>query len=119
MSSQLESAFATIWRAKAPKSLAYVREHQFALEAFGRKWQLDFAWPSYLVAVEMEGGIFTGGGHTRGKHYTSDCQKYNAAVMLGWKVLRYTTLDMKERPVVCVEEVLELLAMVPRQEQPA
>lgn len=56
-----------------------------------RKWRFDFAWPDEKVAIEAEGGIWTNGAHTRGKHFNSDSQKYNAAVILGWRVLRYTT----------------------------
>ncbi len=43
-----------------------------------------------MVAVEIEGGIWTGGRHTRGKGYQGDMEKYNAAQLYGWKVLRYT-----------------------------
>lgn len=35
-----------------------------------------------------------------------------AAVMRGWRVLRYTTLDLRKRPVQCVEEVGTLLASI-------
>ena len=42
------------------------------------------AFPDIKVAIECEGGIFSGGAHTRGKHYASDCEKYNAMTMLGW-----------------------------------
>lgn len=55
-----------------------------------RKWRFDLAWPDQKVAIEFEGGIWTGGAHTRGRHFNSDCEKYNAAAILGWKVLRYT-----------------------------
>ena len=55
-----------------------------------RKWRFDLAWPSRLLAVECEGGMWTKGAHTRGKHFESDCEKYNEAAILGWRVLRYT-----------------------------
>ena len=55
-----------------------------------RKWRFDFAWPSRLVAAEFEGGIWTGGDHTRGKRYQGDCEKYNQAGLLGWQVFRFT-----------------------------
>jgi len=41
------------------------------------------------IAIEAEGGVWTGGRHTRGGGYTKDAEKYNAAVVLGWRVLRY------------------------------
>lgn len=55
-----------------------------------RRWRFDFAYPDLKIAVEAEGGIFTGGAHTRGAHYAKDCEKYNQATLLGWRVFRYT-----------------------------
>lgn len=54
-----------------------------------RRWRFDVALPQFKIAVEQEGGIWTGGRHTRGKGYLGDLEKYNAAVLLGWRVLRY------------------------------
>jgi very-short-patch-repair endonuclease len=56
-----------------------------------RMWRFDFAFPDKKIAIECEGGIWTEGAHTRGKHFISDAEKYNEAAMLGWCVLRYTT----------------------------
>lgn len=64
--------------------------------ADGRKWAFDFAWPSKRVAVEIEGGIFSGGRHVRGKGYENDCEKYNTAEILGWKLLRFTAGMLKD-----------------------
>lgn len=65
-----------------------VREYKFHPT---RKWRFDFAWPDEKVAVEIEGGIWGGGRHTRGSGYTKDCEKYNVAVVMGWRVLRLTS----------------------------
>jgi hypothetical protein len=54
-----------------------------------RKWRFDYAFPSRGIAIEIEGGVFTNGRHTRGAGFTGDMEKYNAAVVLGWKILRY------------------------------
>jgi len=54
-----------------------------------RKWRFDFAWPDLKIAIECEGGIFINGGHNRGKIYSSNCEKYNQATVLGWRILRY------------------------------
>ncbi len=59
-----------------------------------RKWRFDYAWPKFKIAVEQEGGIWIRGRHTRGSGYIKDMEKYNKAVMLGWKVLRYTPDQM-------------------------
>lgn len=56
-----------------------------------RRWRFDYAAPVQLIALEVEGGIWTGGRHTRGKGYERDCEKYNAAALLGWSVFRVTT----------------------------
>lgn len=55
-----------------------------------RRFRFDFAWPTYKVAVEVEGGAWSNGRHTRGQGYIDDCKKYNLAVMWGWSLLRYT-----------------------------
>lgn len=55
-----------------------------------RRWRFDLAWPAIKVAVEIEGGTWINGGHTRALGYQKDCTKYNAAAELGWVVLRYT-----------------------------
>ena len=82
-----------------------VREYVFALP---RKWRFDFAWPHEKVAVEIEGGIFVNGAHNRGRHFMSDCDKYNQAALLGWAVLRYTGEHLKDMQWV-LSQVKELL----------
>lgn len=56
-----------------------------------RKWRFDFAWPDKLIAVEIDGGAFSNGRHTRGAGYEEDCNKLNAAALMFWRVLRFTT----------------------------
>jgi very-short-patch-repair endonuclease len=45
----------------------------------------------------------------RRKGYTEDTKKYNELGKAGWKLLRYTTDDLKKRPVQIIEEVLQSL----------
>lgn len=54
-----------------------------------RKWRADFAWKKQRLLVELEGGAFTQGRHTRGAGFVKDLEKYNAAVELNYKLLRY------------------------------
>ena len=54
-----------------------------------RKWKFDFANPELKIAVEQEGGVWIRGRHNRGTGFLNDIEKYNTAVLLGWKVLRY------------------------------
>lgn len=79
----LEDALAL--QIKAAKLPEPVREHVFAKP---RRWRFDFAWPSFKLAVEVEGAIFVGGRHNRALGMMADMEKYNAAALLGWKVLR-------------------------------
>ena len=55
-----------------------------------RKWRFDFAWPDQLIAMEVEGGVWNGGRHGRGSGIVKDIEKGNAAVLLGWQMLRAT-----------------------------
>jgi very-short-patch-repair endonuclease len=59
-----------------------------------RRWRFDFAWPDNRVALEVEGGAWTGGRHTRGSGFVKDMEKYNAATVLGWKILRVQPRDL-------------------------
>ena len=78
------------------------REYWFAKEALGRNWRFDFAWPDRKIAVECEGGTWARGRHVRGAGFWRDCEKYNAAALLGWCVLRYTS-DMIADGVAMVQ----------------
>jgi very-short-patch-repair endonuclease len=55
-----------------------------------RRWRFDFAWPGEMVALEIDGGTWTGGRHVRGRGVANDCEKLCEAVALGWRVLRCT-----------------------------
>lgn len=83
--SPLEQQFAALLSAYG---VAYEQEYRFHPQ---RRWRLDFAIPYHRLAVEVEGGIHSKGRHVRGAGYTADCEKYNAATMLGWRVLRVTS----------------------------
>lgn len=66
------------------------RELRFAWVALHRAWRLDLAWPLAMVGVEVDGATWAGGRHVTGSGYEADCEKLNAAVLLGWRVLRFT-----------------------------
>ena len=57
-----------------------------------RKWRFDYAWPLHMLALEVEGGIWTQGRHTRGAGALKDMEKYSEAAILGWRLL-YVTPD--------------------------
>jgi len=56
-----------------------------------RKWRLDIAWPELKLGIEVDGAVYAGGRHTRGKGFESDCEKLNQAQLIGWRVFRYST----------------------------
>lgn len=104
MPSALEERFAWLWREVNGK--AYAREYVFAKP---RRFRFDFAFPNEKVAVEIEGGSWVGGRHTSGKGFQSDCEKYNLATLMGWRVLRYTGNDLRKRSAEVIDEIWRLL----------
>jgi very-short-patch-repair endonuclease len=75
------------WQIKAEGLPTPEREFRFHET---RRWRFDFAWPDRKLAVEVDGGVWTRGRHTRGAGFERDCEKLNEAVLLGWRVLRVT-----------------------------
>lgn len=59
-----------------------------------RRWRFDYAIPEFKIAVEVEGGVWTGGRHVSPKGFLGDMEKYNAAAVMGWKVLRCTPKEL-------------------------
>jgi hypothetical protein len=110
--SKLELEFLALWRLigrqewgeEYPEPL---REHYF-YEPY-RRWRFDFAWPRQLVAVEVEGGIFTQGRHARGSGISEDAIKYNAAAFIGWAVIRLTGPQLREAPIPTLEQIARLI----------
>jgi len=83
-------------------------KHNYRFSA-SRKWAFDFAWPSMMVAVEIEGGHWTHGRHTRGQGYHDDCTKYNAALEQGWRVLRYTADHLHNDPLSMFDQIRKII----------
>lgn len=72
-----------------------------------RRWRFDFSWPAQKVALEVEGGVWTRGRHTRGAGYLTDMVKYNRAAILGWCVLRCTPATLRsEATFTLIREAL-------------
>lgn len=118
--SQLEEAFALQLRAAGlPRP---EREYRFAREVVGdapglrkrlraaglKDWRFDFAWTPQRVAVEVQGGTWSGRGkHVRGTGYENDCRKACAAVILGWRLLSVTGRMIDDgTALAAVEQVL-------------
>lgn len=79
-----------------------------------RRWRFDFAWwravpgtcdpTRYVpfVALEVEGGAYSRGRHTRGKGFIADMAKYNEAAVRGWKVIRVTPQQLSTLETVAL-----------------
>lgn len=103
--SQLEETFALHLR--AAKQTGWVREHKFHPT---RRWRFDFYQPDLKLAVECEGGIFTGGRHTRAGGFLADAEKYNAAAEMGITVLRFASPMIKSGEAIAqVERIVKSL----------
>lgn len=73
----------------------YVHEYKFSDK---RKFRFDYAILDHKIAIEYEGIYqnYTGKSrHTSVTGYSNDCEKYNLAVVEGWKVLRYTAKNVQ------------------------
>lgn len=94
-----------------------VREYRFC----ERRWKIDYAWPNYKLAVEVEGGAFSrpvicptckkpvrkklknGGSYQiceGGRHNSSgfikDMEKYNNLVLNGFQLFRFTPKQIND-----------------------
>ena len=78
------------------KSFKIPTPHQEVKFMDKRKFRFDFAWIDEKLAVEIEGGVWIQGRHTRGSGYVKDMEKYNLAAEAGWRVLRFTPQQIKE-----------------------
>lgn len=76
------------------KALKLDFEQEFKFHQ-SRKWRADFHLKGRMILIEVEGGIWSGGRHTSGKGYIGDMEKYNAATMQGYQVIRFSTEQVK------------------------
>ena len=121
MDSALERTFDTYWRMVDGPELT--PEHRFAAEIVGpgaglrarldaaglADWRFDRAHLPAKVAIELEGGVFSNGRHTRGAGFAEDCRKYNTAQLAGWLVFRFTGSMLAADPVGCLAPVVRLI----------
>lgn len=84
--SELALKFEAMWKMLGGPELT--PEHVFHPT---RKWRLDYYHPGTMIAIELEGGIFIKGRHSRPKGMQNDADKYNAAQLIGITVFRLTT----------------------------
>jgi len=88
----------------AAYKINFKQEFQFNKD---RKWRADFYLVGTKILIEVEGGIWSGGRHTRGKGYLGDMEKYNSAAALGYQVYRFSTEQVKSG--LAIEQILKLI----------
>ena len=81
----LADRFERLWAAANGPTLT--PEYRFHAE---RNWRADYCHEPSRTLIELEGGTWAGGRHTRGAGYAEDCRKYLAAVVMGYAVVRLT-----------------------------
>lgn len=87
-------------RAELPQPLA---EYRFALP---RKWRFDYAWEEHL-ALEVQGGVWVQGRHSRGSGLVKEHEKLNAAAERGWRMLYVTPRDLcKPKTIALIKRAL-------------
>ena len=101
MTSALENLFAM--QLDSAGLTGYVREYA-AIP--GRKFRFDFAFLRERLLVEINGGTYNGGAHSRGVGLNRDYEKGNLAVVNNWRVLSFDTKQVKSGAALEVVEKL-------------
>lgn len=65
-----------------------------------RRWKIDFAWPDYKVAAEVNGGTWVNGRHNRPSHIGKEYEKLNHLALDGWLVFLFTGDMVKDGTAV-------------------
>lgn len=61
-----------------------------------RRWRADFRIWLYPLLIEIDGGGFVSGRHSRGMGVQNDCEKQSAAAILGYRVIRCTPRQVSD-----------------------
>ena len=83
-----ESAEGTLAMQLQALNVPFEREFRFHST---RRWRADFHIIGRQLLIEVEGGVWSGGRHTRAKGYLGDIEKYNEATALGYQIIRFET----------------------------
>lgn len=70
-----------------------VPEYRFAPP---RRWRFDYAWVDEKVALEVQGGLFVAGRHSRGAALLKEHEKLNTAAAMGWRVIYCTPKQFRD-----------------------
>lgn len=73
-----------------------------------RKWRIDYVLPAHKIAIEVEGGVWTGGRHVTGAGFMKDMEKYNELAIAGFTLLR--TVPSKLTSTAFIDQIRRLIA---------
>jgi hypothetical protein len=75
----------------------------------GHQYRWDRCWVAQMVAVEVQGGVWSNGAHSRGSGVQRDCLKLSIGAALGWRVLPVTREMIESgRAVELIAQALEV-----------
>ena len=77
------------------------REYRFAPP---RRYRADFAYPEQKILVEVQGGIYTRGAHSRGTGLERDYEKINLAQLNGFMVFQFSRKMIESGEAITVLE---------------
>lgn len=72
-----------------------IRQSRAPWDGTGRLFKADFYWPEFGLIVEVDGGTWSGGRHTRGEGYERDCEKLALAAINGQRILKVTSRQVQ------------------------
>lgn len=86
--------------------IPFEKEYLFAKQ-LKRKWRSDYYIEKNDVklAIEIEGGVFNRGRHTRPIGFIKDIEKYNTYSMLDIKLLRFTHQQLNKNICACMNQI--------------
>jgi len=106
----LERAFRNQWDMRVrdmyprpPDPVAQCRFHP------DKGWIYDYCWIDKLLALDIQGGGFVMGAHSREGGMTNDYYKHNAAVLMGWRPLLASRTMILNEVNSLIDTILELL----------
>lgn len=62
----------------------------------GRRFRCDLVWRADKVVVEVQGGAFVAGRHSRGMGQVKDFEKLNLLTLAGYRVLQITPRQVQD-----------------------
>jgi very-short-patch-repair endonuclease len=95
--------------------IPFEREYRFHPR---RRWRADFHVGDMFsgrpimrpILVEIDGGAFIGGRHSRGQGVANDAEKQSAAAILGYRVIRATPAQVADGS--CLSWIQQALGLI-------